>query len=80
MSELKAKQAAVEILKRDLIKQDEIIRELVEALNEIYDAWPGQMISVVLECQLLEKVKNAIALASNQDNNEEMAEILDKNT
>ena len=60
MSELEAKQAAIEILKRDLTKQDEIIRELTEALREIYDAWPGHTISSALELQLLEKVTDAI--------------------
>ena len=63
MSELEAKQAAVEILKRDLTKQDEIIRELMEALKEIYDAWPGHTISADLELQLLEKVMNALEKA-----------------
>ena len=67
MSELKAKQAAVEILKRDLTKQDEIIRELTEALKEIYDAWPGHTISSELEYKLLEKVINAIAKAEGNE-------------
>ncbi len=67
MSELKATKAAVEILKRDLTKQDEIIEELADALKEIYDAWPGRMIRADLEFKLLEKVGKALKLKETQD-------------
>ena len=67
MSELKATKAAVEILKRDLTKQDEIIEELADALKEIYDAWPGHMIGADLELKLLEKASKALKLKETQD-------------